>query len=193
MEPRRHLALEGTWNIRDLGGYATSDGRRTRWKTLLRGDVLHGLPPASRKAIIGYGVRTVIDLRKADEVRRQPNDFAGSPQVAYYHQDLVGDAPLTGIVDDSSFSGESKRVVINRTDVDRVSYAVILDHSRARVSETLATLAEPGVLPALFHCGVGKDRTGLIAALVLGLAGVPAGTIAEDYALSARYPGTLVS
>ena len=99
----------------------------------------------------------------------------------------MGDAPLTGIVDDSSFSGESKRVVINRTDVDRVSYAVILDHSRARVSETLATLAEPGVLPALFHCGVGKDRTGLIAALVLGLAGVPAGTIAEDYALSARY------
>jgi protein-tyrosine phosphatase len=62
-----------------------------------------------------------------------------------------------------------------------------IDYRKGQFYETLATLATPGVLPALFHCNGGKDRTGLIAALVLGLARVPNETIAEDYAVTGKY------
>ena len=66
-------------------------------------------------------------------------------------------------------------------------YTKRLDQRRAQTVEILAKLSSPGTLPAVFHCAAGKDRTGVLAALVLSLAGVPAVTIAEDYALSARY------
>jgi protein-tyrosine phosphatase len=66
-------------------------------------------------------------------------------------------------------------------------YRLILDQRQAQLGQALETLAAPGGLPAVVHCTAGKDRTGLIVALVLGLAGVPAATIVEDYALSAQY------
>ncbi len=64
-QPKRHLRLEGTYNVRDIGGYRTTDGRHTRWRRLLRADSLHRLTPASQAALVDYGVRTVIDLRFA--------------------------------------------------------------------------------------------------------------------------------
>ena len=66
-------------------------------------------------------------------------------------------------------------------------YSLWLDRRKPQLARILATLAEPGVRPAVFHCAGGKDRTGLVAALLLGIAGVPEETIAEDYALTARY------
>jgi len=67
------------------------------------------------------------------------------------------------------------------------TYRVILDQRQEQLRQALATLSAPGGLPAVVHCTAGKDRTGLIVALVLGLAGVPTTTIVEDYALSAEY------
>lgn len=180
-EPRRHLGLEGTYNVRDLGGYPTQDGHTTRWRTLLRADGLHRLAPESQKALVDFGIRTVIDLRRTTEVQEMPDTVASSPDFAYYHQNLAGDT-LT--------MGEKLELPLESQKGAKFwagNYTGWLDQRRTQIVETLATLASPGILPALVHCAGGKDRTGLISALILGLARVPVETIAEDYALSAPY------
>ena len=171
-EPPRHLGLEGTYNLRDTGGYRTRDGRTTRWRTFLRSDSLHRLPHLAQTTLLSYGVRTVVDLRRSDELHTAPNVFASSTEVAYHHVSLLADTP-------------PERQVAPRPLQD--AYRLILDHRQAQLHQALVTLAAPGGLPAVVHCTAGKDRTGLIVALVLGLAGVPAATIVEDYALSAQY------
>ena len=179
LEPRRHLDLEGAYNIRDIGGYATSDGRSTRWQTMLRADSLHKLTPASKRALIEYGVRTVIDLRTTDELQQAPDVLSNSSDVSYIHRNILGDPR------ESVTSGPPASLVGAKRLLEL--YTTMLDQRRAVMVETLETLAAPEALPALFHCFAGKDRTGLITALLLGLAGVPAETIAEDYSLSAGY------
>ena len=179
LEPRRHLELEGAYNVRDIGGYATSDGRRTRWKKFLRADNLNNLTPGSQAALIEYGVRTVIDLRSTTDIQREPDVFANSSVVTYYHQNMNGDEPLPPMADFPEFKEPS--------DSSMKSYAKTLNYRRPQIIETLATLASPGVLPALVHCWAGIGRTGVITALVLGLVGVPPEVIAEDFALSACF------
>ena len=94
LDKKRHLELEGTRNIRDLGGYQTVDGRTPRWKTMLRADTLEKLTPDGQRALVDYGVRTVIDLRQTVPMLRSPNPFSGSDDVRYTHQNMIGDIPL---------------------------------------------------------------------------------------------------
>ncbi len=179
MEPVRHLELDGAHNVRDLGGYETVDGRRTRWKTFLRSDGMHLLTAGDQEKLLEYGVRTVIDLRKTEEVRAAANVFADSDRVAYVRHNLTGDDWRSNASDSIPDLDQAHRMALN--------YVRNLDTRQASYREALATLASPGALPAIFHCAAGKDRTGRIAALVLGNAGVDGETIVEDYALSARY------
>ena len=179
LHPRRHLGLDGAYNIRDIGGYPTADGRHTRWGTFLRADSLHRLPPASQAALIDYGIRTVVDLRQRDALEEAPDVFADSSKVAYFHHDMIGD-------DEPS---EPAQPVGSLDPADRIArfYGGWLDRRQPQIRDALMTLAAPEARPALYHCAGGKDRTGVISALLLGLARVSAGTIAEDYALTARY------
>jgi len=197
-DQRRHLKLEGTRNIRDLGGYRTIDGRTTRWNTMLRADNLEKLTPDGQRELIEYGVRTVIDLRQTIPMLRSPNPFSKSTDVRYTHQNLMGDIPIDLINGDYTIEAlrqdyEEQRIESPDTsnlgdlELTKQSYCMWLDYRKGQFCETLATLATPDLLPALFHCNGGKDRTGLIAALVLGLAGVPKETIAEDYAITGKY------
>ena len=179
IDPRRHLDIEGAYNIRDLGGYATAEGRRTRWGVFLRADGLQALPVRSQAALIDYGIRTVIDLRRSDAIQASPNPFFGSQEVTYYHQNLMGDTPL----DREVGSTDTADVVERNSEM----YKEWLDRRQSQFYETLATLAQPDALPAIYHCAAGTDRTGVISALLLGLAGVPEETIADDYALTARF------
>ena len=202
-QPPRRLKLEGAYNVRDLGGYATHDGRQTRWRTLLRADELHRLAPMSQTGIIDYGVRTVIDLRSTAELELNPSVFADSSRVAYHHKSLQGDVRMRDMPDyeatmdpmlvemlDGIASAPARDEVSRR--LQRValrtleSYGSRLDRRQPQIAGILATLAAPGGLPAIFNCAAGTDRTGIISALVLGIAGVPSETIAEDYSLSAR-------
>ena len=176
MKLARHIDIDGARNLRDLGGYPTADGRQTRWKTFVRSATMHALQPASQSALIDYGIRTVIDLRRTNETEAAPNVFAVSPRVRYLHQNMVGDEPEEEAVE----RGEPAANIL-------ASYSSWLDHRQAQIGITLATLAEPTARPAVYHCAGGKDRTGVISALLLGIAGVSEDIIAEDYALSARY------
>ena len=181
LTPQRHIELEGAYEIRDVGGYETQDGRQTRWLTLLRSARLDGLTPESQQALVDSGIRTVIDLRMPEELERSPDIFSESTRVVYHHQDLVGEEFIRMV------RAQSPPVLgpyIGRWTRKKILH--ILDHRRLRICGTLATLAEPGGLPAIVHCSAGKGRTGLIIAMMLGLAGVPAETIAEDYAQTAE-------
>lgn len=168
----RILAWDGCLNVRDLGGYVTSDGRMTRWGAIVRADSLFTLSRAGQRALYDYGVRTIVDLRLPGEVEQAPNPFAtpGDHDINYIHQSFISvprerDAPYTTLANE--YTGE----------LDRNAGSI------ARIMSLIATAGDGGVL---IHCVGGRDRTGLIAALLLSLVGVPLDTIAEDYALSSE-------
>jgi protein-tyrosine phosphatase len=176
--PDRRVALEGAYNVRDIGGYPADGGRRTRWGVLYRSDSLHRLTPDSQQALLARGVRTIIDLRYRDELSSSPNVFAGSAAVAYRPLALYE-------LDDPAVTGYGPQ------DLDGI-YRMIVDLAQPRLREVIGALAEPGALPALVHCTAGKDRTGVVIALVLSAVGVPRETIVDDYALSAETLGPLL-
>jgi protein-tyrosine phosphatase len=167
MDSRRLVPLIGTRNLRDLGGYATVDGGHTRWRTLFRSDCLDELDPAGQAWLIDAGLRTIVDLRDETEAASNPNVFATS-EALDYRRVPVWDEPLPPTQIPSLHNG----------------YRRELDLRGARLATILATLLEPGALPALIHCAAGKDRTGLVVALLLATLGVPREIIADDYALS---------
>lgn len=170
--PPRYLGLEGTYNVRDIGGYRTVDGGTTRWRTLFRADSLHRLLPTAQETLLMHGVRTVLDLRRADEHQVAPTALAHVPNVTYHQISLLPDAPPA--------RGVQPRPLLDL-------YRLILDERQGQMLLALRTLAAPTALPAVVHCSAGKDRTGLVIALLLSLLGVPPDTIVADYALSAQY------
>ena len=176
--PSRWLPVEGAYNVRDLGGYRTEDGRMTRWRTFLRADDLYKLTDADQNLLTDYGVRTVIDLRGSDELAQLPNVLAKNPNVTYLHQNMDGDDPLRR-------DGEPDAEILSVPERIRLSYSRRLRLRQDAIREILSALGAKDEQPTMFHCGAGTDRTGVIAALLLGLAGVAEEMIAEDYALSA--------
>ncbi len=172
----RHIEVDGGHNVRDLGGYPTEDGRVTRWHTLVRSGSLDRMTPAGEQTLVDYGITTIIDLRDATEVRQHPDTCADSAVMRYRHLPL-------------SPEGFAVRAEYARLDG---LYAQYLSECGANIGAIIAAVAEsaPGIL---FHCHVGKDRTGMIAALLLGAVGVPDGVIAEDYALTSRRITALVA
>lgn len=170
---QRHLALEGSHNIRDIGGYQTLDGRYTRWKTILRADSLSHLPHVSQQALLNYGIQTIIDLRSPSEVAKSPNVFSNSKNINYFSLPLVRDKNESVIL-------EQPQTLVER-------YCLILEYCQKEIKLILETIATTDTIPVLINCTAGKDRTGLIIALLLGIANVAESTIVEDYALSAKY------
>jgi protein-tyrosine phosphatase len=172
-EPSRKLVFEGCFNFRDLGGYPTADGRRTRWRRLFRADGLSRLTESDLDALAALGVVTVIDLRtdmEADTQGRFPDGVEG---VSYHHLPLTDTLP-----------GEEETPDWDRAAFVSERYLAMLSEGTATVASAVALLADPERQPAVFHCSVGKDRTGVLSALVLGFLGVPDEIIVEDYALS---------
>jgi protein tyrosine/serine phosphatase len=168
LDERRLLHWEGCPNARELGGYATEDGRETQWGRIFRSDNPFDLTEAGRQALLDSGVATIIDLRRGGEVDEYPSPFVGHPHVLYRHisfiDDALGDAP-----DDLSMAE---------------AYLHLLEHHRAGVAAILTAIARAQSGPVLIHCHGGKDRTGMISALLLRLVGVPINTVDEDYALT---------
>jgi protein-tyrosine phosphatase len=164
----RVLAINGTRNLRDLGGYLTGDGRVTRWRTVLRSAVPYGLDAAARDELLALGLRTIVDLRDRDELERRPNVFSTSTALSYRSVPFW-DTPLPDNVP--------------LEDLTR-GYLRELDLRGERLVVILRQFARAEALPALVHCAAGKDRTGVVVALLLSALGVPSETIVEDYVLS---------
>lgn len=178
----RLVPLEGTLNFRDLGGYATQDGRRVRWGRLFRSDGLHGLTDADHELLAAIGLRTVFDLRWDREREVQPSRLPADSLVV--HHLAVGEDPQGDDLMERIFAGEVDEVPMQRL-VE--IYDELLDQGGATFATLLTHLSEPDALPAVFHCAAGKDRTGISAALLLRLLGVPEDVVLDDYELSTTY------
>jgi protein-tyrosine phosphatase len=177
-DPRRVLDLEGGVNFRDLGGYRTADGRVTKWEVLYRAGSPAGLTARDMDALAKRGIRTVCDLRASDERAAEPSPFASRSDVAYWTRDYTAEAgdliAVLGAPDASP--AKSRGAMIGFYQKLPVEHA-------AGYRQMFAYLAE-GKVPLAFNCSAGKDRTGVGAALVLSLLGVPRETVVADYALS---------
>lgn len=171
----RHVALPGSYNIRDLGGYPTKGGRTTAWRRVLRADSLHRLEAAATEKLIEMGLTCVIDLRYEDEVIAGLNPFRGLGTVRYHHISLF----------DQLRPQQPRPTQESVAEIDLLlaRYCKALKERRAAIADVLRIIADTEGL-VLFHCTAGKDRTGIIAAFVLLAAGVARETICEDYALT---------
>jgi protein-tyrosine phosphatase len=180
-EQKRHLRWESCYNIRDLGGYPTRDGRQTHFGALVRADVLSRLTPIGRAALLDYGVRTIIDLRSAEELAMDPNPFAAPGEhdshIVYHNLPLAMGATREGI---AAVQAADEREEYSLAFL----YHTILNHYGRGIAAIMTAIATSADGAVLFHCYAGKDRTGVVAALLLALADVPAEVIAEDYALT---------
>jgi protein-tyrosine phosphatase len=172
---REELRLEGCLNLRDLGGLRTADRRRLRERCLFRSDQLCALTAEDLGVVAGLGIRVVLDLRNEGERLRRPNRVPPGVEV------LERTTPASG-------TGRTLEEQIAARDIperdDEYMAAVYID-LLTRLAPELRILVERAVeareRPLLFHCAAGKDRTGVAAAILLGLLGVPDDAILDDY------------
>lgn len=169
-----YLDIRGTYNIRDLGGTIVSDSETIKNTVLLRSGNLDKLPEKSQQQLIDYGVKTVIDLRDEWEIDLYPNIFENSDAASYHNLPLIGDA----LSHDSDWQRETGEYV----ELHEL-YIKYIDGCQTQIGKIISTIAdsETGII---VHCYAGKDRTGIITALVLASIGVDDKVIATDYALS---------
>jgi protein tyrosine/serine phosphatase len=166
----RIIEMEGCFNFRDLGGFDTADGRRVRWGRLFRSDALHHLTAADLRRIRDeLGIRIVVDLRSSAERAGEEPTSLVAPPVQEHH------VPL--------FDGE-RRSAPSELALDQI-YSILLRVARQPIARFVRLLAESRE-PVLFHCAAGKDRTGLVSAVVLGAVGVREAEIVADYAETRR-------
>jgi protein-tyrosine phosphatase len=171
----RSVALTGVFNFRDLGGYRTRDGRTVRWHTLFRADGLDRLTSGDVEVLRPYGLRTVVDLRMAHELEDKGRFPVDTYPVTFHHLSVM----------DKTWDREAAaREDLPVADFLHARYTEMLGEAGPRYADALRLLAAPDALPAVFHCAAGKDRTGLLAMLVLGTLGVSHDDIVEDYALT---------
>jgi protein-tyrosine phosphatase len=161
------LAIDGLVNLRDLGGLPTASGATTLPGRLLRSESPHSLSDAGLRALLDLGVGTVVDLRTASERERRPNELAEAG-VTVVH------API--FTDEEEYPDH----LATAAEV----YCWWLRERGTGVAEAMRAIADATSAPILVHCHAGKDRTGVVVALVLRLAGVATGVIADDYAIS---------
>jgi protein tyrosine/serine phosphatase len=182
------IDLEGAANVRDVGGLPTIDGRVTRRGVLVRADNLQGLTPADVARLTGeLGVRTVLDLRTTGELHLEGPGPLKETDLAHHHVPLIPE--WEGEPDQS----EVERAVPHRPDragrtpTDMTGYYVgYLEDAPQNLARALRVLADPSTGPALVHCAAGKDRTGVVVAVALSLAGVTRHAVVADYVRSAE-------
>jgi protein-tyrosine phosphatase len=173
----RRVPFEGVTNFRDLGGYPTTDGGRTRWGRVFRSDALHRFTDEDRRRYEALGLHAVYDLRNDEELALHPNPF---PSIQLALLSRPGDAPPPdrSMMQMDADGGEQ---------ILREMYGGLLANAAPTFAVLLNGLAEPEGLPAVIHCTGGKDRTGMAAALLLELLKVPRQQVLDDYELTARY------
>lgn len=177
----RLLPLAGANNLRDLGGYATLDGRTVKPGLLIRSGTLVELTDTDwRHLVEEAGVRTLCDLRTTPERTEAPFAPVWIGRIGYRTHDYPATfADLRRTMDSGLATAEEARASMLAGYCD-------LPFALAPAYRQLFACLRDGAVPLLFNCTGGKDRTGLAAALVLGALGVPRDTVIEDYLLTNR-------
>lgn len=169
----RLVPFEGVLNFRDLGGYETSDGRRTRWGRLFRSDALHDLTDDDLATFRGLGIAAVVDLRSFSEVERTGRGLLAQEPLKFLHTPVLSNRE----------TDESRVMEFDENYLTR-RYLQYLDVGAPAFVSVIEEMARPENYPLVFNCFLGKDRTGTLAALVLSCLGVERASIVGDYALT---------
>ena len=173
--PRRLIALEAVHNFRDLGGYPAAGGRTTKWRTLFRSDGLYRLRGANDMSrVMQLGLKSVIDLRTEREQREQGIFPIDDIEVNFHHLSIV----------DVTWSDTETPEFDDEVEFLVWGYRDMLEIGSSRFADAMHVLAQTDSLPAVFHCAAGKDRTGVLAALLLSSLGVEDVHICADYGLT---------
>lgn len=169
---QRHITFDACFNFRDLGGYETVDGRSVRWGAVFRSGSLHRMTTADVEVASRLEMRTVIDLRSTAE-RDRDGSYADSSDIALHHAPLFenDDLPFTWAEIDTPAPPPGE------------DYLAIADKGAQSLAAALRVIAG-GDHAVVFHCAAGKDRTGILSALLLSCLGVPDHSIVADYQLS---------
>jgi protein-tyrosine phosphatase len=182
----RLVPLQGSFNFRDLGGYPGSGGRLTRWGRLYRADALHELTVEDVVNLRHLGLRTIVDLRTERELARSGRGPLEPEDVAFHHLAVVKEGVRGDGTADRAADGESVAAPAPAGDDLAERYLWYLDVGRASLVEALSLLGGEEHYPLVFHCAAGKDRTGVLAALVLSILGVEREAIVADYVITAE-------
>jgi len=186
-EPGRRIPFDGLGNLRDLGGYQTTDGRTVRWGVLYRSDHLGRLSARDLRRLRHLELAVLVDFRSNAEKAAAPNRLPRG------HGIKVVELPLFDDANDAM--GVGLRARIERGDLTGLDAAALLIDANQRLAteftpayrQFVAELLAAKGAPVLFHCTAGKDRTGFAAAIVLRLLGVPEEVIVADYLRSKAY------
>ena len=174
----RLIRLTGCGNFRDLGGYEARDGRHVRWRRLFRSDALAWLTEDDVRALDGMDLRLVfgIDLRTHDELEGMHTGVLYDYDTKHHHLPFF---PRFG-----ADRAEVQAAVHAIGKVAGDSYLQLMEQSRPCFEGIFTLLADANHYPSAFYCAAGKDRTGMVSALLLRVLGVPDEQIIEDYALT---------
>lgn len=196
----RRLDLEGTFNTRDIGGYRTRDGHYVRWGMVYRSDQLHDLTDHDVQYLVALGLKLVCDFRVDPERADSPTDTARLPATRFASMNIDsyggrygqargasgagrGASGPAGVARGGLPAGASGRAGATPPP-QPYNWLPLAVPQYSRVFLSIAA----GDLPVLFHCFAGKDRTGVMAALLLSLLGVPREIILNDYLLTNEVP-----
>ncbi|MFL6030650.1 MAG: tyrosine-protein phosphatase [Gaiellaceae bacterium] len=176
MPRSRDLVWDGCLNVRDLGGHRTKDGGETRYGAVVRADSIRQLTDAGWTSAVDYGVRTIVDLRTDEELEADPP--AELPvdvlHVPFFQEDEEAFAEVEA----------ASKAAPDYAAATRAVYLVFLERFSTNVAAAIRAVAQASEGGVVVHCMGGKDRTGLVTAFLLHIAGVDLEQIAADYALS---------
>ena len=174
-DAQRVIPLQGAWNTRTFAGLQGTHGPIPA-SAFVRTSDLGRLTAADRDALAAAGVTLDIDLRTADEQAQSPDLLATDARFAYQRTSLMGTEKM-----------DLQKMMTTFPDSLGAAYVQWLDHSQPQFKQVFQRIAAERDGTVLFHCTAGKDRTGIIAGLLLDLAGVPRADIVHNYAISAHY------
>jgi len=191
-EPGQSLGIVSVVNLRDLGGYKTSDGATVAKELVYRSNQLSGITPGDMEKLTSLGLKYVYDLRTADESKARKEELPVGAK--YVWLNVLADSPQAGpaqlekLMQDpkeanAALSGGKAEAGFEKSYREFVS----LPSAKKGFRELFLSLGDRSRLPALFHCTTGKDRTGWAAAAFLTLLGVPKDKVYEDYLRSNDY------
>jgi protein-tyrosine phosphatase len=180
-EQRRIAPLQGGHNFRDIGGYQSQNGQRVRWGRVFRSGTMAMLTEADQQYMAQLGIKVICDFRSSKERAIRPTQWSESHRIVQWsrdHESSVGE--IVASLSHPAASAASMREKM------LAAYRDLPYEQADSYREVFRRIAD-GDMPLIFHCSAGKDRTGIAAALLLTLLGVPHQQVVADYLLTERF------